>query len=362
MKVLVLSNNYPDNNGSISMFYVHQRNIEYIRQGIDVTELSFSAKQNYIFEGVKVVNYDSWSKSAEKYDIAVLHAPNLRQHYKFLKKHKNEFSQFVFFFHGHEILKINKVYSKPYDFVKVKRFRNFLQNMYDDLKLRVWRKFFKKYSYKSHYIFVSGWMKEQFFKWTKLHEADLLWHTRITYNGIGSSFETTAFDFETEKKYDFLTVRNVLDGSKYCVDIVCSLAEKFPQYKFLLVGRGEYFNHRPKPENVCWLDEFCNHKQIIEYMLQCRCALMPTRTDSQGVMACELASTGMPLITSNLDVCKEVFKNFDNIAYISNENPELNFAEVYGLLANKNYAMNCTYHIKFTVQKEIDLFNELIKS
>ena len=35
---------------------------------------------------------------------------------------------------------------------------------------------------------------------------------------------------------------------------------------------------------------------------------MPTRADAQGVMACEMATFGIPLITSNIDVCKEVFK------------------------------------------------------
>ena len=47
---------------------------------------------------------------------------------------------------------------------------------------------------------------------------------------------------------------------------------------------------------------------------------MHTRTDAQGVMMCEMATFGMPLITSDISVCHEVFDGFNGVGFISNIN------------------------------------------
>ena len=58
---------------------------------------------------------------------------------------------------------------------------------------------------------------------------------------------------------------------------------------------------------------------MVDYINSAKCALMPTRTDAQGVMMCEMATFGIPLITSDIPVCHEVFKEWEGIGFISNE-------------------------------------------
>ena len=41
---------------------------------------------------------------------------------------------------------------------------------------------------------------------------------------------------------------------------------------------------------------------------------MPTRTDAQGLMMCEMATYGMPVITTDIPVCHEVLDSFENVS------------------------------------------------
>ena len=117
MKILVLATDYPNLDGGISLMYIHTRNKLYVKSGIDVTVLNFNTKLSYEIDNVRVISLDEYTSDKE-YDILVCHAPNIRNHYKFLRKYGDNFRKIVFFFHGHEVLKINKVYPKPYSYVK----------------------------------------------------------------------------------------------------------------------------------------------------------------------------------------------------------------------------------------------------
>ena len=54
---------------------------------------------------------------------------------------------------------------------------------------------------------------------------------------------------------------------------------------------------------------------------------MPTRTDAQGLMMCEMAAFGIPVITSDITVCHEVFDGFCNAYYISNDSVNASLAD-----------------------------------
>jgi len=231
VKVLILAADYPDLNGKIALFYIHTRSMYYVENGIDVEVLNFRAKNDYVVDGVKVITLNSYKNNKNNYDLLVLHAPNLRNHYIFLKKYGKKFKKHLFFFHGHEVLIINKDYSKPYKYME-KKFK-FLRNIYDSFKLKVWHKYFNKYNDKSYYIFVSNWMKEMFLKNTKINEEMIKNHSYITYNSVGEIFEKELYDFEKEKEYDYITIRGNIDGSKYAIDIVNQLAYNNPESKFL---------------------------------------------------------------------------------------------------------------------------------
>ena len=151
-----------------------------------------------------------------------------------------------------------------------------------------------------------------------------------------------------------------MDGSKYCIDLVNQLAFANRDLKFLVVGKGEFFSHYEKAPNITWMNQTMNHQEIIQYMQKSRCALMPTRTDAQGLMMCEMASTGMPLITSDIPVCHEVFDEFNNVALINNESVNTDLSVLLEKLErNLPFSKNEKYYNQKTSQKEIDLLNSI---
>lgn len=366
MKILVLSTDYPCDERPTSLMYVHVRNKYYKSHGIDVTVLNFMAKQNYVLDEISVVTPEYYQKELveNKYDLLVCHAPNIRNHYRFLKKYEKKFDKIIFFFHGHEVLRINKIYPKPYRYQKqASIIKRISQEIYDITKLKLWNKYFYKLINKSYFVFVSQWMFDEFLKWTKFEKSLLIDRYSIIHNCIGEIFEKNDYETSGEKEYDFITIRSFLDGSKYCVDIINQLANSNKNLKFLLIGKGEFFNHYKKADNIVWVDKMLSHREAIEYMNKAKCALMPTRTDAQGLMMCEMASFGIPLITSDLPVCKDIFRKFNNVAFIDNKNPQVDLAEILSnLTSNFQSKKNTTYFADNTSGAEVVLFHCICRS
>lgn len=356
MRVLVLVEDYPDNCGNKAMMYVHTRNKYYTENGIDVEVLCFKCKEAYTFEKIRVIPREMYD-AKEEYDILIAHAANLKHHYRFIRKYEFLYKKIIFFFHGHEVLKINKVYSKPYEYVKTNKYKVFLQDVYDEFKLLIWRNYFKKINEKTHYIFVSTWMQNEFFKWTKIKPQMISERSSITYNCVGEDFEKGFFDETCEKKYDFVTIRSNLDGSKYAMDLVMKLAKNTPEARFLVVGKGCFFVHNEKPDNVVWLNKTMNHIEIIKMLNLSRYALMPTRTDAQGLMMCEMAAFGIPVITSDIPVCHEIFDGFSNSFFISNDDSNLSLD--YYLKSEAVCVKDTRFYMSKTVGNEIDIITKV---
>ncbi len=356
IKILIAVTDYPDLNGNTSLMYIHTRNKEYVKNGMAVTVLNFRIKEKYIIDGIQVISLENFQNSFISYDAVICHAANLRNHFSFLQKYENRFPRIIFFFHGHEVLHINKTYSKPYPYMRKGIIKYCIQNIYDIFKLAVWRRYFQKMAYKSYFVFVSKWMLDEFLKSTKIDFRIIENRYSITYNCIGKEFEKAVYDPNVRKLFDFVTIRGNLDGSKYCIDIVNNLAKANPQFSFLLVGKGKFFKHYIKADNIVWLDKQLNHTQIVELLQSVRCALMPTRTDAQGVMMCEMASIGMPMITSDIQVCHEIFKDFENVVMISNDDLHVDLANILQRLEmGLPYKKNEIYYNKNTTKKEIDM-------
>ena len=156
--------------------------------------------------------------------------------------------------------------------------------------------------------------------------------------------------------FDFITIRNNMDSSTYCIDLVCKLAEKNPKLKFLIIGKGKIFEHIHKPNNVTWINDFLQHNEMLKRIDSAKCALMLTRRDTQGVMSCELATYGIPLITSDLSVCHEIFDGLDNISYISNDIDKVDLKKIYeNVMETMNNKKILSYNYENTVKKEEDL-------
>lgn len=361
MKFLILAANYPNNNGGRVLQYIHTRNIFYKQANNEVVVLNFAAKDDYIIDGIKVITNKSYQKNYSEYnfDLLICHAANIRNHYIFLKKYNKNFNKIVFFFHGHEVLNLNKVYPKPYSFKKYGKIKTLSREIYDNLKLYLWRKYFQKIAYKSHFIFVSNWIYTEFCKWVKLDSKYLKDRYSIIHNSIGQNFETITYDNKSYKKYDFITIRSDLDGSKYCVDVVNELAKANPKYSFCLIGKGKFFEYFEKAPNITWINETLSHKDIINYLNISKYALMPTRQDTQGLMACEMVSFGMPLITSNISVCHEILDDFKNVRFIENDF-NIDLDNVIKSFDKSIFSKNEKYFQKNTCSKELEIFDEII--
>jgi glycosyltransferase involved in cell wall biosynthesis len=362
VRVLVLSADYPSPDGKVALQYVHVRNKYYVSHGIDVTVLNFKAQNEYVLDGVRVIPLEIYESEADKeYDILVSHAPNIRNHYIFLKRYEKRFRRLVFFFHGHEVLRKNATYSNPYFFVKKSPLLwRIFQDIYDWFKLCLWKIYYPKLAEKSRFVFVSEWMRKRFFFYTRIKPEKLLGNDLIINNSIGVIFERKSYDINLDKEYDFVTIRSNLDGSKYSIDIVNDLAKNNPDLSFLVIGKGQFFSHFTKAENITWENTTLSHEKIVDVLNKCRCGLMPTRLDAQGLMTCELAVFGIPVITSDIDVCHEFLEDMPNVALIRNEDTSVKLKPLLErLTAGLPYEKDKRYFAQNIVMKEIDLIFEL---
>lgn len=162
------------------------------------------------------------------------------------------------------------------------------------------------------------------------------------------------------KKYDFITIRSNLDGSKYCVDLVVELAKRNPNKKFLIIGRGLYFNYNEKPDNIEWIGKSLNHEEMFQYLDESKCGLLLTREDTQGVMTCELAAYGMPVITSDIEVCHEFFSSMPNVIMINNDLRGIDITSIsMQLWNNRPYILDHSYYAENTIKREVELFKKM---
>lgn len=360
MNVLILCTDYPNTEGNKALYFAHMRNKYYLQNGIDVTVLNFSAKEEYCYESIKVIPENQYPFINSYYDILICHAPNTRQHYKFLKKYGKRFNKIIFIFHGHEVLKITKEYPPSYPFVK-NPIPNVVQNLYDLLKLKIWRKYIINNICKLSLVFVSNYLYMSALKYLKFNKSDVDSNSFVINNSVGKVFEQNHFDPFSNKQYDFITIRSNLDSSTYCIDLLCNIAINNPELKFLLIGKGRYFDYNTLPKNIALLKESLNHEELTYYINISKAAIMLTRNDSQGLMSCELATFGIPLITSRLPVTEEIFSCFLNVTLIENSDIDFDFKEWLKISSEQKFAKCEQYFAKNTVFKEIELIEKLIQ-
>lgn len=359
--ILVAVEDYPGGESEVSHHFVHVRNLYYAEHGLNVIVLSFRAKFDYVYDGIRVISFKTFKEMKNDFACLVVHQANLKHHAIFLLKYGRLFSRFVFFFHGHEVLRINSVYPEPYAFKRSSGYiRKLFQDIYDTVKLKFWHYYYPAVVSKSDYVFVSKWMLEQFSKWLKLDLGRLGQQVHVIPNCIAKDFEINKYDNGAEKLYDFVTVRGNLDTSKYAVDLVINSARSNPDARYLIVGKGTIFDYLEMPSNITWFEKTSTHREIIEYLNASRCALMPTRTDAQGLMMCEMASFGIPTITSDIPVCREVLSSFPNVYFVANDKFDMNLQEVLEQLAPLE-ERNESFFSDRTIGSEVQLIEDCLR-
>ena len=111
-------------------------------------------------------------------------------------------------------------------------------------------------------------------------------------------------------------------------------------------------------ENIEWKNTTMSHEEIVEALQKARYALMPTRTDAQGLMMCEMAAFGIPVITSDIPVCHEVFDGFSNVSFIDNNDEKLS------LDSYKSKESICLKDMRYysdnTVKKELEMLRNFL--
>ena len=228
------------------------------------------------------------------------------------------------------------------------------QNTYDAFKLRVLKHFIEANKEKLSLVFVSEWMKNEFIKNTKTDKEIVNNIGTVINNSVGGVFERQNYQ-PVEKTRDFITIRSNLDGSKYCIDLVCKWAIQNPQYTFDIYGKGIYFEYEMCPPNVTVFKKHLMHSEIPDLLNGYKCALMPSRLDSQGVMSCEMATYGIPLITSDLSVFKEVLEGFENVFFVDNDASDIDFENIFAQSEFKNNIKNDKFFSCNTIEKELKM-------
>lgn len=362
MKILVLTESYP-NGESQSMAYVHTRNQYYLKQGHEVVVLCFDATLSYTIDQIPVVTEADFktSNKIQDFSIVISHAPNLRNHIRFLFLNLKRISNIVFFIHGHEVLRKSIYYPEPM-FQKSKLcsiFKKQINEVYDTFKLKLLNYLFSNtFNSKAVFIFVSQWMKRQFLKNLGLNEKQVEY--MIIPNSVHQVFEKRMFNARAKKLGDFITIRP-FDSPKYAVDIVVKAALQNPKFEFHLYGAGEYFSFNQAPSNLKIFNRYFKQIDLPDLLDQYHAAFMPTRLDSQGVMVCEMASYGMDVFTSDIPICREVLVGFPNVYFLSNENFTFNVKNWKDRTVIQLGAQLRNYFAENTIAKELDLFHSILK-
>lgn len=363
--ILVLAEDYPSENNEYALAYIHTRNLYYKEMGIEIKVLNFRIKESYVYEGITVISKKDYKKTMRKTDIELVisHAPNLKNHIIFIKKNLSVIQNVLMIFHGHEVLRISDYYPKAYSFSQQKKSRKLIRDMYDSIKLPIMNMVIKNLinENKLSLIFVSEWMRKHFAINVKLEKELLLKSSFIIPNSAHPIFLEKNYDPSLVKKEaDFITIRP-LDNSKYGIDLVCELAIKHPELSFHVYGKGEYFKHYSKPPNLKVIGSYFTQTELPELLDKYRAALMPTRLDAQGVMVCEMATYGIPVVTSDIPICTEMLKGFENTFYVNNETLDINLEKVLSEVETLNQN-NVHFSNENTVRKEVDLIRKIMEA
>ncbi len=319
MNILILSESYPSAAQPYAMGFVHARAKHHLAAGHGVEVLSFEKADDRVHEGVQVRN-EATIGDLSRFDVIHSHAPNIRNHLRWLRAHRG--TPVVWFIHGHELLDTRRYYPQPYAFQRSARERiaGLLRAAYDPVKLMAFRRFCRGAAQRGPhfgFVFVSEWMQREALScnpWLRREAAAM--RGAVIPNPVHPAFRERSYRPAAEMLGDVVCIRP-FDAPKYAIDQVVAWAGQAAQLRFHVYGTGRYFEHHPPPPNLTVIQRFIDQREIPELLDRYRVAAMPTRLDSQGVMACEMATYGIPLLTSDLDVPRQMLEGFANVRFVA---------------------------------------------
>jgi hypothetical protein len=352
IEILILAQNYPSLDKPHLQSFIHTRLNQY-PEHFSITVLSFGSLADYTFEGIKIITEKTFNNNSRKYDVVISHAPNLRNHLRIAIKNIFRFKVLFFVFHGHEIINLLKRVYNQRTIYPFSKHISIKFKLYNYIKLPILKFFLKSISKikPTHFIFVSKSLlneAQEDMKDSTFFKIGL--NTSIINNPINPIFYTKQL-IPDALKADFICIRP-FDEPKYGVDIYIDLAKRNSGFTFHLYGMGEL----PKtdlPKNLVVFNKFLKPKELPPLIASYTAAILPTRWDSQGVLACEIAANGIPLLTSKLKVCEEFLSSFSNVGLVENHLfPSFDLDKVKKLPKNNPQK---AFDKDSTVQKEIEL-------
>lgn len=198
-----------------------------------------------------------------------------------------------------------------------------------------------------------------------------------------------AIDLEKfNKKYDSSELLNDLQWNKDCivigmiariseqksphtfVDIAIRLSEKYPQYRFLMVGDGEQrdeIENRIKNNNLDskfyitgWVDDPYKYLDIFDV------ALLTSKWEGFGLVIPEYMAAGKPVIASNVGGIPTIINNGINGYIINNLNVDKFINSIENIINNKILRQNlinagletvlCKYDFKRNISEHESVF------
>lgn len=323
MKLIILTTGYPEEGDFYRNGFIHQRVLQYIKNGHECTVLVYNRKKEefreYIFEGVNVLEggysiINSYLNSSN-FDRVLVHFIN-----KYIIDLINDIEKdvpIIVWIHGIEALSWKRRLFNLSDITFVKYI---LSNIFHLYYLR--RFIISNTNVK--YVFVSNWMKN-------VMEQDLKIKIK-NYKIIPNVINTDLFSYDEKDKdlrKKILIIRN-FSSRKYANDIsikaLLKLSKKsyFNDLSISIYGKGKYFNKLTKPlqryKNIEIHEKFLSQKDIALKHKDYGIFLCPTRQDAQGVSMCEAMSSGLVPITSNNTAIPEFASASDG--YLTNNSPE----------------------------------------
>ena len=364
MKILVLAASYPSEAKIYESAFIRPRVVAYHQAGHQVSVLNFKATEAYCLDGVQVLSPGDLQRQDWDWDLCVFHAPNLRNHLAFIVRNWSRLPAVCFTFHGHEVMYLNLSYPEPFAWNRGRfyRIQRFAQHCYDAFKLLLLRGTLEVLSWRNQgllLLFVSEDFRRTATRNLALGDGKWASKSAVVWNPLAEEFLRMRHHCH-KPLADFLTIRPV-DGSKHCIDLVVECARQNPGHSFHVYGEGSYFHHHQAPPNLTHFPHFVANKQIAELLTKYRGALMPSRCDSHGVMMCELAVTGMPLLASDIAVHLEALGGFPNVSFLNNESPLFDAADfLQRCTLSSGATIPSRFELENTAGRELELFRRLV--
>jgi len=303
LRINVFSQNYPSEKRVYAAAFVHSRCKGYKKRGYEVHVYSLTKHTNdYVFEGIKIFQGNETRLRTlmreHKVESLCCHMPNMRE-MRFLDKDFPAMN-LICWFHGNE--SIWSAFLYPYHGNPLLIPLKFIRRLWIDIKKKgILREFIDRR--KPTMVFVSQWMLNE----TQKLLGEL---PKKRCKLIPNPIDEKVFAYKERKgKIKEIICLRPHTTRKYAIDLVIRAFQNSP-YIVHLYGKGLLLNkHRRLAKrlnaNVKFFPELFTQKELAKLYVKYKFGIMLTRLDSQGVSACEMQMTGLPIITSDIEGNKE---------------------------------------------------------